>query len=599
MKPANPIIHSFILIIILNICLPLISTAGTVNLPQTGQTTCYDTSGSVIPCTNTGQDGDIRAGVAWPNPRFTDNSDGTMTDNLSGLMWTQDANLPAGTKTWKEALDYVAGMNAGSYLGYTDWRLPNVNELESLVNAKEANSATWLNGQGFINVQSNSYWSSTGYAPNTSLAWYVTMINGLVGSVNNFVIYVWPVRSLQKDGGQAGGGGSFGNSDIWKTGQTTSYATGDDGDIQAGVAWPSPRFRDNGDSTITDNLTGLMWKQDADLPAGRKIWQEALDYVAGMNAGSGAFGYTDWRLPNRKELFSLIDRSQHPPLPAVHPFTNVQSSLYWSSTSYAVNTGRALSVSMFVGSVQPTKKSNSYYVWPVRSGSGGSFGNSDISVSPNSKDFGNVNISVSSSPQGFTISNTGNADLIIGTISLTGTDASEFNIQNDTCTGTTITLSATCTLDLVFSSSTGGVKSANLSIPSNDPDTPTQNVPLSGTGIDLDQDGELDMTEGLFYYDSDEVAVVTNSQGLSPPTGVTASVNGTTVTINWNTVNGAERYMLYYGFSSGEYSGTFDLGNSSNMVFNNISEGTYYLVITAYAGTEKSGYSDEASVTVR
>src|SRR3989338_4724914 len=77
-----------------------------------------------------------------------------------------------------------------------------------------------------------------------------------------------------------------------QTGQTISYAAGDDGDIRAGVAWPNPRFTDNGNGTVTDNLTGLMWTKNANL-AGFKSWQGVLDYVAGMNSGGGTYGYTD------------------------------------------------------------------------------------------------------------------------------------------------------------------------------------------------------------------------------------------------------------------------------------------------------------------
>ena len=63
--------------------------ACTVHLPRTGQTTCWDNSGNQIPCAGTGQDGEIKAGEPWPEPRFTDNGDETMTDNLTGLMWTK------------------------------------------------------------------------------------------------------------------------------------------------------------------------------------------------------------------------------------------------------------------------------------------------------------------------------------------------------------------------------------------------------------------------------------------------------------------------------------------------------------------------------
>jgi len=478
--PYSRQIMFFITILIMS--LPVFSMAGTVSLPETGQTTCYDGNGSVISCTGTGQDGDTLTGVAWPDPRFTDNGDGTITDNLTGLVWSQDANLRSGD--WQAALDYVAGMNAGTYpnLGYTDWRLPNVNELESLVNAEEADSATWLGTRGFTNVQSLHYWSSTSYASRTDGAWDVSVSGG---NVNRFTKtlndHVWPVRS--------GSGGSFGNSDIWKTGQTTSYAAGDDGGMQAGAVWPSPRFTDNGDGTITDNLTGLLWTQDANLPVGTKTWRQALDYVAGMNAGTYPnLGYTDWRLPNRKELFSLIDRSKSAPaIQSGHPFTNVQSSNYWSSTSpsHASFTILAWIVDMYNGYVNSFNKTSSSYVWPVRSGSGGSFGNSDISVSPASHGFGNVNVGDTSTAQSFTVSNTGSADLVLGTISLIGMNAAEFSMLNDLCSGQTVVASGSCTVEAVFSPTVGADASANLSIPSNDPDTPTLDVPLSGTGVVL------------------------------------------------------------------------------------------------------------------
>jgi hypothetical protein len=99
---------------------------GAVNLPQTGQTACYDSSlPVVIYCDGTGQDGDIRAGVPWPDPRFTVSGD-CVTDNLTGLMWAKNANLPNGDRDWQGALDFANGL---SLCGYSDWRLPNVNEL--------------------------------------------------------------------------------------------------------------------------------------------------------------------------------------------------------------------------------------------------------------------------------------------------------------------------------------------------------------------------------------------------------------------------------------------------------------------------------------
>ena len=118
---------------------------------------------AVIGRAGTGQDGDTLSGVAWPDPRFAENGDQTITDRLTGLVWTRDADLAGGPKTWQEALDYIKTLNAGSHLGRSDWRLPNVAELESLVN-KQANLAEWLRAQGFRNLKVDYYWSSTTYA---------------------------------------------------------------------------------------------------------------------------------------------------------------------------------------------------------------------------------------------------------------------------------------------------------------------------------------------------------------------------------------------------------------------------------------------------
>jgi hypothetical protein len=114
-------------------------------------------------------------------------------------MWAKDANLPNGGRTWQGALDYVASMNAGSGLcGHKDWRLPNVNELESLINSGETNTANWLNSQGFSNVQFDHYWSSTADAYSTDSAWVVYMWYGGVGyDYKSGSSYVWPVRSGQ------------------------------------------------------------------------------------------------------------------------------------------------------------------------------------------------------------------------------------------------------------------------------------------------------------------------------------------------------------------------------------------------------------------
>jgi hypothetical protein len=167
---------------------------------------------------------------------------------------------------------------------------------------------------------------------------------------------------------------------VAKTGQTLCYldngtetdctGTAQDGDYQMGVASPSPRFTDNGDSTVTDNLTGLMWAKNANL-GGLMTWDDAIDYALSLSLGLNGCGssYTDWRLPNVKELQSLIDFSNaSPPLPDGHPFLDVVSTHYWSSTTSETLHNYAWIVSMYSGDVAHRHKGSDYYLWPVRGG---------------------------------------------------------------------------------------------------------------------------------------------------------------------------------------------------------------------------------------
>jgi len=172
-----------------------------------------------------------------------------------------------------------------------------------------------------------------------------------------------------------------GPTPVPKTGQTTSYATGDDGDLERGVELVTPRFNDNGDGTVTDNQTGLIWMKDAYCFVGRD-WSEALsdcnalaDGQCGLTDGSSA---EDWRLPNINELASLIHKVYyHPVVPNTSgtgkwtegdPFNNVQSSTYWSSTTYDHSSDLAWYVGMSFGIVDPDNKAWGYYVWCVRGG---------------------------------------------------------------------------------------------------------------------------------------------------------------------------------------------------------------------------------------
>jgi len=363
----------FFVLFFLVFAIASISFAGTIQLSQTGQITCYDSSGNEIDCSGTGQDGEIQAGVAWPNPRFFNNPDGTVTDSLTGLIWATDASTPivgfcnGGTKAWQESLDYIVCLNDNNYLGHNDWILPNVNELESLVNSGEPNIATWLTSQGFNGVQSGNYWSSTTYVHCANCAWEVNFQHGSVyGYYKNDQNNVWPLRSEKS-------GHSIISLPI--TGQTVSYDANmpqrDDGatDMQRGVSWPIPRFVDNTDGTVIDNLSGLMWTKSTDLTHRNLSWDDALDYIQEMNDGIYEnFGHNDWRLPNRREIGSIVDVSNiDPALPLEHPFTIGSYGGQWSSTSLAGEATRAVFFSLHSGDRHSNGKVlGGALVWPVR-----------------------------------------------------------------------------------------------------------------------------------------------------------------------------------------------------------------------------------------
>mgnify|MGYP001334055513 CR=1 FL=1 len=131
-------------------------------------------------------------------------------------------------------------------------------------------------------------------------------------------------------------------------------------------AAPDSRFTDHGDGTVIDNRTGLEWvKAPHSLSgnAGTMVWTNAINFCNGLVYA----GHSDWRLPSRTELLSLVDSTQNlPALPAGHPFSDVQSSHYWSSTLHADTTGFAWYVNMSYGYVSDYYTALSFYVWPVR-----------------------------------------------------------------------------------------------------------------------------------------------------------------------------------------------------------------------------------------
>jgi hypothetical protein len=166
-----------------------------------------------------------------------------------------------------------------------------------------------------------------------------------------------------------------------RTGQTTSYATGDDGDLEVGVAWPGPRFITGTTGVVTDTLTGLIWLEHANC-FGLRTWAQALADANTLNSGECGLGDSsvegDWRLPSAQELQSLVHYGVFDPaVPNTagtgkwsegDPFTAVRSDSYWSSSTMAASASYAWNVPMGDGSVRGNLKTLQYSVWPVRGG---------------------------------------------------------------------------------------------------------------------------------------------------------------------------------------------------------------------------------------
>ncbi|MBI3188375.1 MAG: DUF1566 domain-containing protein [Gammaproteobacteria bacterium] len=159
--------------------------AAPADLPKSGQISCADSTGAVMACMGTGQDGDHQAGVVWPSPRFIGDETGNcITDTLTDLVWVRNPDVSV--RNWQQALDFANNL---ALCGSDDWRLPNIVELESLVNLDVANQAGFLSSQGFSGMQTDNYWSSTIYAgccSSTALAWVISMGHGDVVPVDRF-----------------------------------------------------------------------------------------------------------------------------------------------------------------------------------------------------------------------------------------------------------------------------------------------------------------------------------------------------------------------------------------------------------------------------
>ena len=159
-----------------------LASAGGGGLPKTEQTGCWNAAGGSVSCAGTGQDGQYLAGLPESGAHFTDNGDSTITDNATGLMWKQCSEGQSGAScgtgsatslTWANAL---LACEADTTASNTDWRLPNVNELSSIIDF--GGSVPAINATYFPATGSNNYWSSTTYNQSGSFAYEVFFDDG-------------------------------------------------------------------------------------------------------------------------------------------------------------------------------------------------------------------------------------------------------------------------------------------------------------------------------------------------------------------------------------------------------------------------------------
>ncbi|MBI5591177.1 MAG: DUF1566 domain-containing protein [Deltaproteobacteria bacterium] len=336
--------------------------AWTAPVPDTGQTTCYDVAGNVITCPSPGQPLYGQDANYTINPMSFTKLDGTgnalqdfatswvmVRDNVTGLIWEMKTNKDGNKDysnphdadnvyTWydptdpnpgtpgdgTDTKDFIDTLNGAHFGGYSDWRLPTVNELASIVNYSISSPGPTIDTGYFPNTQASFYWSSTTYALNMSSAWGVFFDYG--GDSNNFKYYSLHVRAVR--GGQAGS---------------------------------SNNYTDNGDGTVTDTSTGLVWQQ---ATANSRSWEEALSYCATLNLGNN----TDWRLPTIRELRSLVDYNRYNPAINMVYFTGTLSSYYWTSTTDAYSKYGAWSIGLYNGDDSKDFKDDSHNVRAVRGG---------------------------------------------------------------------------------------------------------------------------------------------------------------------------------------------------------------------------------------
>lgn len=313
----------------------------TYPIVDTGQETCYDNNREINPPEPGepfyGQDAQFERNA----PNYRDNGDGTVTDLVTGLMWQKSADFDGDgeitaddKKTYAEALADAEAFELG---GYDDWRLPTIKELYSLFDAGGTDPSGPFGADAIPFIDSDFFTFGYGdesagerdidaqYA--TSTIYEGTVFGNATAMFGvNFAdgrIKGYPIESSDPNG----------------SGKTFYVKY-----VRGSTAYGENEFVDNGDGTITDKATELTWSKE-DSKRGLN-WEEALAWVNEKNA-ENYLGRADWRLPNVKELQSIVDYSRSPSFTnsaAIDPVFECSEIVdeggemdfpfYWSSTTH-------------------------------------------------------------------------------------------------------------------------------------------------------------------------------------------------------------------------------------------------------------------------
>ncbi|ETR68455.1 MAG: hypothetical protein OMM_10510, partial [Candidatus Magnetoglobus multicellularis str. Araruama] len=304
----------------------------TYPIVDTNQSQCFNSSGDTIVCSDNGaSDFGQDAQYSGFTPNYTDNGDGTITDNITELMWQQNAGEKM---TFEEAVNNASTFNLA---GYTDWRLPSIKELYSLIlfSGKDISGYEGTDTSTFTPFIDRYYFDFE-YGDTTAGE---RLIDSQFASSTEYV-------STTMDGHHTVFGVNFAD------GRIKGYGTqpiGNDTEgkkffvlyVRGKTDYGINQFSDNGDSTITDNATALMWTQKDSQKA--LNWDDAIDYCEALQTA----GHNDWRLPNAKELQSIVDYSRSPEttssaaIDSLFEVTSIQNEeavtdypYYWSSTTH-------------------------------------------------------------------------------------------------------------------------------------------------------------------------------------------------------------------------------------------------------------------------